>query len=160
MPQNKRESLIYTFIMCFVMVLWMSTYNLSLQYDTLNSEILAQSWLGFPAAYLVGMCCDWFVASRIAKGVAFRYLLRREDSALKKVLCISGGMVVCMVILMSLYGACEMAFHTGNWASVPIQWVRNIPRNFIMALPFQFLIAGPLVRRIFRFAFPEGKVLA
>ena len=32
--------------------------------------------------------------------------------------------------------------------------------NFIMALPFQFLIAGPLVRRVFRAAFPEGKVLA
>ena len=24
MPQNKRESLIYTVLMCFVMVLWMS----------------------------------------------------------------------------------------------------------------------------------------
>ena len=31
MPQNKRESLIYTVMMCFVMVLWMSIYNVSLQ---------------------------------------------------------------------------------------------------------------------------------
>ncbi len=29
-----------------------------------------------------------------------------------------------------------------------------------MALPVQFLIAGPLVRRVFRAAFPEGTVLA
>ena len=27
MPQNKRESLIYTVMMCFLMVLWMSMYN-------------------------------------------------------------------------------------------------------------------------------------
>ncbi len=29
-----------------------------------------------------------------------------------------------------------------------------------MALPLQLLLAGPLVRRVFRAAFPEGKVLA
>ena len=47
-----------------------------------------------------------------------------------------------MVILMSLYGACEMAFHAGLWSQVPVMWVKNIPYNFIMGLPFQFLIAG------------------
>lgn len=30
MPQNKRESLIYTVLMCFCMVLWMSMYNVIL----------------------------------------------------------------------------------------------------------------------------------
>ena len=156
MPQNKRESLIYTVMMCFVMVLWMSFYNVALQQGRFTLETLAAGWLGFPFAYVVGMCCDWFVVSRIAKGVAFRFLVKPQDSALKKILCISCGMVV----LMSLYGACEGAFHTGNWAGVPGNWLVNIPRNFIMALPLQLLLAGPLVRRVFRAAFPEGKVLA
>ena len=160
MPQNKRESLIYTVMMCFVMVLWMSFYNVALQQGRFTLEALAAGWLGFPFAYVVGMCCDWFVASRIAKGVAFRFLVKPQDSVLKKVLCISCGMVVVMVVLMSLYGACEGAFHTGNWAGVPGNWLVNIPRHFIMALPLQLLLAGPLVRRVFRAAFPEGKVLA
>ena len=159
MPQNKRESFIYTVMMCFVMALWMSIYNVSVQYGTLNLEVLVTAWIGFPVAYLVGMCCDWFVASKIAKGVAFRYLLKPQDSPRKKIFCISGGMVLVMVILMSFYGACEGAFHTGNWSRIPINWLSNIPRNFIMALPFQFLIAGPMVRRLFRTAFPEGKAL-
>ena len=160
MPQNQRESLLYTVMMCFVMVLWMSVYNVALQYGTLNLEVLEKGWIGFPFAYIFGMCCDWFVASKIAKGVAFGYLLKPQDPALKKILCISGGMVVCMVILMSFYGACEAAFHTGAWGEIPWIWLRNIPRNFIMALPFQFLIAGPLVRRVFRRLFPVGTVLA
>ena len=160
MPQNKRESLIYTVMMCFVMVLWMSFYNVALQQGRFTFETLAAGWLGFPFAYVVGMCCDWFVASRIAKGVAFRFLVKPQDSVLKKILCISCGMVVVMVVLMSLYGACEGAFHTGNWAGVPGNWLVNIPRNFIMALPLQLLLAGPLVRRVFRAAFSEGKVLA
>lgn len=29
-----------------------------------------------------------------------------------------------------------------------------------MALPFQLLIAGPIIRKVFRLAFPAGKVLA
>ena len=31
MPHNKRESFIYTVMMCFNMVLWMSVYNVSIQ---------------------------------------------------------------------------------------------------------------------------------
>lgn len=133
---------------------------MALQQGSFTLDTLAAGWLGFPFAYLVGMFYDWFVASKIAKGVAFRFLVKPQDSTLKKVLYISCGMVVVMVILMSLYGSCEGAFHTGNWGAVPMNWLVNIPRNFIMALPLQLLIAGPLVQRVFRAAFPEGKVLA
>ena len=41
MPQNKRESLIYTVMMCFVMVLWMSIYNVSLQYGGFGLDAVA-----------------------------------------------------------------------------------------------------------------------
>lgn len=81
MPQNQRESLLYTVMMCFVMVLWMSVYNVALQYGTLNLEVLEKGWIGFPFAYIFGMCCDWFVASKIAKGVAFGYLLKPAGSS-------------------------------------------------------------------------------
>ena len=84
MPHNKRESLIYTVLMCFVMVLWMSVYNVALQYGTLNLEVVVAAWVGLPVAYVFAMCCDWFVASKIAKGIAFGYLVKPEDSELKK----------------------------------------------------------------------------
>ena len=48
----------------------------------------------------------------------------------------------------------------GAWSQLLMIWLTNIPKNFIMALPFQLIVAGPLVRFIFRSAFPEGKVLA
>ena len=99
------------------------------------------------------------MVSGIAKGFAFRFLVKPEDTPLKKVICISCCMVVPMVLIMSLYGACEGAVHTGDWAGVPLRWLLNIPRNFVMALPLQLLIAGPLVRKVFRTAFPLGTVL-
>ena len=109
MPRHKRESLIYTIMMCFTMVFWMSMYNVSLHMGALNLETIKEGWLGFPIAYLVAMCLDWFLVSR---------------------------------------------------DSLFFIWMGNIPKNFIMALPFQLIIAGPLVRTLFRKAFPEGTVLA
>jgi hypothetical protein len=160
MPQNKRESLIYTVMMCFLMVFWMSMYNVTLHMGYFGLETLQEGWLGFPVAYIFAMLCDWFFVSKLAKGFAFRFLVKPESSPLKKVIAVSCCMVVPMVIIMSLYGAVEACTHSGAWSSVGIIWLTNIPKNFIMALPFQLIVAGPVVRTLFRKLFPVGTVLA
>ena len=68
-----------------------------------------------------------------------------------------------MVIIMSLYGACEGLTHMpggilANLYSVPAIWMINIPHNFVMALPWNLLVAGPISRFVFRRAFPVGTV--
>ena len=160
MPQNKRESFIYTVIMCFTMVLWMSIYNVTLHTGTFNAQVIKDSWLGFPIAYVFAACMDWFVVSGLAKGFAFKYLVKPDSSTLRKVISVSCSMVVPMVIIMSLYGAVEASIRMGDFSNVLFIWLTNIPKNFVMALPFQLIIAGPLVRKVFRTIFPEGKVLA
>lgn len=50
MPQNKRESLIFTIMMCFTMVFVMSIYNVSLHMGGLSMKSVQQAWLGFPIA--------------------------------------------------------------------------------------------------------------
>ena len=148
MPINKRESLLFTFIMCFCMVLWMSIYNVALQHGAINGEVVAAAWLGFPVAYIFAMCCDWFVASPLAKGFAFKYLVTPgKSSPLAMTLAVSSCMVVPMIIIMSLYGACEGLTHMpggilANLYSVPAIWMINIPHNFVMALPWNLLVAG------------------
>lgn len=61
MPINKRESLLFTFIMCFCMVLWMSIYNVALQHGAINGEVVAAAWLGFPVA------CIFFHVLRLVR---------------------------------------------------------------------------------------------
>lgn len=160
MPQNKRESFIYTVIMCFTMVLWMSIYNVTLHTGTFNTQVIKDAWLGFPIAYVFAACMDWIVVSGLAKGFAFKYLVKPDSSTLRKVISVSCSMVVPMVIIMSLYGAVEASIRMGDFSNVLFIWLTNIPKNFVMALPFQLIIAGPLVRKVFRTIFPEGKVLA
>lgn len=159
MPKHKRESLIYTVMMCFVMVLWMSVYNVTLHMGKFGVETLKEAWLGFPVAYIFAMVFDWFVVSGPAKAFAFRFLVKPDSSVLQKVIAVSSCMVIPMVIIMSFYGGVEACIKSGEWGSLLLIWLTNIPKNFIMALPFQLLIAGPLVRKVFRTAFPEGTVL-
>ena len=53
MPRNKRESLIYTVLMCFTMVLWMSIYNVTLHMGALNLTTIREAWIGFPIVQAV-----------------------------------------------------------------------------------------------------------
>lgn len=152
MPQNKKQSIVYTFMMCFVMVLWMSIYNVALNMGGLSTASLVAALAGFPAGYVVGMLCDWFVVSGPAKSFAFRFLTGDNPSNRRMIVAISSCMVVGMVTLMSLYGALEVNMQTGfanGTMGVLTTWLHNIPLNFIMALPFQLLVAGPLVRKVF-----------
>ena len=48
MPMHKRESLIYTIMMCFTMVLWMSIYNVTLHMGILNVETIGGSVAWIP----------------------------------------------------------------------------------------------------------------
>ena len=152
MPTNKRESLIFTIIMCFCMVLWMSVYNVARVHGwSFGSGTLADAWLGFPPAYVVAMLLD----------VLFRFLVTPgKSSRLAITLAISTMMVFPMVLFMSLYGALEAFTHVGDPAMILPTWIANIPWNFVAALPWNLLVAGPLSRWVFRRAFPEGTVLA
>lgn len=165
MPTNKRESLVFTVIMCFCMVLWMSIYNVALQHGGLSGQVVSAAWLGFPLAYVFAMLCDWFVASPLAKGFAFRHLVTPGKSSPRAmILAISSCMAVVMVVVMSLYGAVEVSTHMAggvlaNLRMVPLMWLANIPRNLVMALPWNLLVAGPASRYLFRRAFPVDTVL-
>ena len=162
MPTNKRESLIFTIIMCFCMVLWMSVYNVARVHGwSFGSGTLADAWLGFPPAYVVAMLLDVLLASRFAKWFAFRFLVSPgKSSRLAITLAISTMMVFPMVLFMSLYGVLEAFTHVGDPAIILPTWIANIPWNFVAALPWNLLVAGPLSRWVFRRAFPEGTVLA
>lgn len=159
MPSNKRESFVYTLIMCFVMVFWMSLYNISLQEGQFSLNVLKTGWLGLPLGYCCALILDWFIVSTTAKKVAFK-LIPTSATPLRKVLTISCCMVLPMVFFMSLYGSIEVLSHTHEWNKLFIMWGTNILKNLVMALPFQLMIAGPFVRKIFRRIFPVGTILA
>lgn len=150
MPTNKKESLVFTIFMCAFMVFWMSVYNVSLHMGV-SMEAVKQAWIGFPIAYLFAILCDWVIVSKMAKVLAFK-VVSYDSKPINKIIAISSFMVCGMVILMSLYGAVEQV---GFSSATLMAWLTNIPRNFIVALPLQLIIAGPFIRSVFNILFPR-----
>lgn len=153
MPTNKKESLVFTIFMCAFMVFWMSVYNVSLHMG-FSMDAIKQAWIGFPIAYLFAILCDWMIVSKFAKKLAFK-VVSYDSKPISKIIAISSFMVCGMVIFMSLYGAVEQV---GFSSATLMVWLINIPKNFIIALPLQLIIAGPFIRGIFNTLFPRQMV--
>ncbi len=130
------------------MVYFMSVYNLMFQVGV-SALAFQLAWNELPLALCVAFILDWFIVSGPAK--VWRFDFGPSISYLKKIGLISSLMIAGMVICMSLFGA---LMHPNPDHSVFVNWLSNIGKNVIVALPLQLFIAGPIVRRVFRALFP------
>ena len=145
MPRNKKESFIFTLIMCTFMVFFMTLYNM-IRIHGFSSDLWSHTLTGFPLGFIVALIADWFLVGPLAKEFVNKRL--PEDAPIiKRILFIQTSMVSGMVIIMSLFGA---LMGIGLTSALPMAWLINIPYNFIVALPLQLILAGPLVRMIFQ----------
>ncbi|WP_320164973.1 DUF2798 domain-containing protein [uncultured Trichococcus sp.] len=140
MPTNKKEGIIFTTIMCSMMVLGMSLYNLLL-HDNLALIPLAA---GLVPGFVVAFVLDVFVVGTVAKQIAFRLPIKKENKV-QLILTISSLMVLGMVTFMSLFGVLmEGGIPDNLWAAYSEAWKMNV----IVALPLQLLVVGPISRII------------
>ncbi|WP_339220185.1 DUF2798 domain-containing protein [Paenibacillus sp. FSL H8-0332] len=149
MGRNKKEALIFTSMMCFCMVVFMSFYNVIIA-NGFNSRLFMDVAVGLLPALAVALFCDIVVVGRVAKGLAFK-IVKPSAPQIRKVLTISCFMVCGMVILMSLYGTLA---HFGFGDNFFRHYFSILGLNFICALPLQLLVAGPLTRFLFSRMFP------
>jgi preprotein translocase subunit SecE len=149
MGSNKKETLIFTSLMCLFMVVFMSFYNVILS-SGLSDKLLVHVAAGLLPALVVALFCDIVIVSKIAKGLAFK-IVKPSAPMIRKVLTISCFMVCGMVILMSLYGTLA---HFGFGNNFFRHYFSTLGLNFICALPLQLLIVGPLTRFLFTRMFP------
>lgn len=68
LPTNKKEGIIFTTMMCFLMVLGMSVYNLWLHGDLQFSSLL----IGLVPGFVVAFILDVFIIGVIAKKNSFQ----------------------------------------------------------------------------------------
>lgn len=140
MPTNKKEGIIFTTIMCSMMVLGMSMYNLLLHDNFGLVTLLAGLVPGFVVAFIL----DVFIVGVIAKKITFQLPINKK-SKVQLILTISSLMVLGMVTFMSLFGVLmEGGIPDNLWAAYSEAWRMNV----IVALPLQLLIVGPVSRTI------------
>lgn len=130
------------------MVLFMTLYNFYL------NDIFGQiSFLGgitdFLIGFIVAIILDLYLVGPIAKKIAFK-LTSNTSNVLFKILTISTCMVIGMAFFMSIYGLITSYFHNGLYSnSVIKEFLSVFCRNFIVALPLQIIVMGPIVRFLF-----------
>lgn len=154
MPINKKEQLIYTVLMVFVMASVLTTYNIVI-HQGFSLESIKQAWLIFPITASIAFFIEVTFVGKIAFKLISKFV-KESDPLPKKILISALCFVTQMVLLMSTI--CALLFNpfNENWLS---GWLISIPRNFIMAYPLQVLIAGPLVGFVFRKLFPIGTII-
>lgn len=153
MGRNKKEAILFTFIMCALMVLGMSIYNVVLM-EGWSGSVIKDVLIGYLPAFIVAFILDVFVVGKVAKGIAYK-LVKDNDPMIKKIMLISFFMVTGMVLFMSFYGA---VLHVGFSAELPMAYLSAIGKNFIFALPLQIILVGPLTRFIFVKITPAASV--
>lgn len=138
LPTNKKEGIIFTTLMCFLMVLGMSIYNLLLHNDLSLVSLLT----GLVPGFIVAFILDSFVVGVVAKKIAFKLPINKQ-SKLQLIVTISCLMIIGMVSFMSMFG---ILIEGGIPANLGATYLHTWGMNFIVALPYQLLIVGPISR--------------
>lgn len=148
MPTTKRESVYFGLIMCFGMVFFMTLYNLYLN-DMFGSITFQQGMSDFLIGFIIALVLDLYLVGPYAKRIALK-LTAKTTKTFYKVLTISTCMVIGMAFFMSIYGLVATYFHDGYSSnSILIEYLSVFGKNFILALPLQIIVMGPIVRFIF-----------
>lgn len=130
------------------MVLFMTLYNFYLN-DTFGQISFLDGITDFLIGFIVAIILDLYLVGPIAKKIAFK-ITANTSNVLFKVLTISTCMVIGMAFFMSIYGLITSYFHNGLYSnSVIKEFLSVFCRNFIVALPLQIIIMGPIVRFLF-----------
>lgn len=149
MPKTKFESVVFTAITAWIMVYIMTLYNTVLASGTFVNATFLIALKGMWPEFVLILLCAYFISSHVAKHFAFR-VVKPSDRPIAIILAIQTFTVVSQVALTSILGVWHGYGFTSQF--VP-HYLITYCRNFILALPVQLLLAGPIARALFRLLF-------
>lgn len=151
MPKTKFQNLIFTLMTVILMAYSMIVYSVAINsLDGLINQTFLIALKEFPVESIIVFVLAYFVASPIAKKLAFRIVNPKEDNKMFIILSIQTFTVIVMVGLMSIYALFVQHLINSN---IICNYIVLYCKNFIMAYPLQIFFVGPLVRNVFRIIF-------
>ncbi len=149
MPKTRLESIFFTAITAWMMVYVMTLYNTVLATGSFTNSTFLIALKGMWIEYIIIFLLAYFVSGHIAKYFAFR-VVQLGDRPIFIIFAIQTFTVVSQVAFASIIGVFHGYGFTGNF--IP-DYLTTYCKNFIMALPLQLFLVGPLARFIFRHIF-------
>ena len=149
MPETKWEQVVFTAVTAWIMVYVMTLYNTVLATGCFTNESFLLALKGMWIEFVVIFLCAYFISSRVAKHFAFR-IVKPGDRPILIILTIQIFTVVSQVALASILGLYHGYGFTSNFLP---HYLLTYCKNFVMAMPVQLFIAGPVARILFRTVF-------
>ncbi|RBW68351.1 DUF2798 domain-containing protein [Bacillus taeanensis] len=144
MPSNKKEGIIFGIFMCFGMVLIMSIYNTALH--GFSAFTVGSAVIQFIITLIIAFIAESLVEPKARKlALSLPYDKSKERNF---IVAIAFCMVPIMVLIMSVYGLILTALMIGIEGSIFTAYLKIVGLNFIVALPSQLLIVGPISRKL------------
>lgn len=135
------------------MVYVMTLYNTVLTTGNFTNTTFLTALKGMWIEYIIIALLAYFVSDHLAKICAFR-VVQPGDRPVFIIFTIQIFTVIWQVAFASVLGVYHGCGFTDNF--VP-DYLTTYCKNFIMALPLQLIIVGPLARLIFRKLFIKNK---
>jgi len=151
MPKNLFQEIIFTILMVFFMVYAMICYNIVLATGALTNQVFLSAFHELLIMGPIGFFLDLLIAGPLAKKMTFKFFNPEKDNPLWIILSISACSIWFMCPLMSL--AATIIFKGGFHKEMISTWIQTTILNYPMAALWQFVFAGPVVRRIFNLIF-------
>lgn len=149
MPKTKTETLFFTAVTAWMMVYCMTLYNTVLGTGEFTNSSFLHALTGMWIEYVIIFLCAYFISGHAAKALAFR-VIKPGDRPIFIIFTIQIFTVILQVTFASIMAVFKMHGFTGLF--IP-QFLSAYCRNFVMALPLQLILVGPLARFVFRSIF-------
>lgn len=149
MPETRRETIFFTAITAWMMVYAMTLYNTALAMGSFRNLTFLIALKGMWVEYLIIALLAYFISGPLAKWCAFR-IVAPGDRPIFIIFAIQIFTVLWQVAFASVLGVYHGYGFTANF--IP-DYLVTYCKNFILALPLQLILVGPLARLIFRTLF-------
>ena len=146
MPKTKFQNIVFTAIMAVIMVYGMIVYNVALNTGGVTDKTFIMAFHELPIMAPIAFVLEFFVVEKLATKLAFTFM-KPTDRPQFITYAISTMIVCIMCPTMSLIAT--LLFKEPSFGT----WVQAFGLNMPMALIWQLLFCGPLVRLIFRTLF-------
>ena len=143
MPATKKEKILFSVCMSAIMVYGMEVYNhFLLSFSNFPSQFIL-SPVELLLLMLTVIVLEALIGGPIARKIAFR-IVKKPSRPIVAIAAVQICTVCLMCPMMSFVAS--IVFKGGLSGNLFLVWVSTVRANFLMALLWQLLAAGPLVR--------------
>lgn len=155
MPKTKFQDFVFTIVMVFVMVYFMSLFNTAYALGGLTNDMFLSTLIEMPITYLFVLAIELLLVGRVASKIAFKLVNPAQTQPILITVVVSSVIVMITCPCVSLFSVFLHGY--AGPSTIITSWFTFLVRNFPMALFLQIFFAGPVVRAIFRPWFSKTK---